>query len=83
MRQNHLFFVFMQVFYLQMIFSATKQREIFFLAGPMIVVGQDFFYRRNSVSSLQEIHKIERRSHDPSVRTAAPARPGTLGPSRL
>ncbi|PYY70525.1 hypothetical protein CRX42_10920 [Pseudomonas jessenii] len=67
MRQNHLFFVFMQVFYLQMIFSATKQREIFFLGGPMIVVGQDFFYRTKSVSSLQEIHKIERRSHDPSV----------------
>jgi hypothetical protein len=59
--------MFMQVFYLQMIFGATKQREIFFLAGPMIVVGQDFFYRTKSVSSLQEIHKIERRSHDPSV----------------
>ncbi|POA45910.1 hypothetical protein C1893_22705 [Pseudomonas sp. MPR-ANC1] len=67
MRQNHLFFMFMQNFYLQMIFSATKQREIFFLPGPMIVVGQDFFHPRMIASSLQEIHKIERRSHDPSV----------------
>jgi hypothetical protein len=29
-------------FYLQ-IGSATKQREIFFFAGPMMFVGQDFF----------------------------------------
>jgi hypothetical protein len=43
MRQNHLFFMFMQIFYLQIISSATKQREIFFCSGPMIVVGQDFF----------------------------------------
>ncbi|KQN53621.1 hypothetical protein ASE98_18845 [Pseudomonas sp. Leaf48] len=57
----------MQFFYLQMTFSAMKQREIFFLAGPMIVVGQDFFYRRMTVSSLQEIHKIERKSHESSV----------------
>ncbi|ETF07825.1 hypothetical protein PMO01_15885 [Pseudomonas moraviensis R28-S] len=42
MRQNHLFFMFMQNFYLQMVASATKHREIFFLATPMIVVGQDF-----------------------------------------
>jgi hypothetical protein len=67
MRQNHLFFMFMQNFYLQIVSNATKQREIFFLAGPMIVVGQDFFHPRMIASSLQEIHKIERRSHDPSV----------------
>jgi hypothetical protein len=83
MRQIHLFFMFMQIFYLQMIVSATKQREIFFLAGPMMFVGQDFFHRTKSVSSLQEIHKIERRSHEPSVRTAASARSRTFGPSRL
>ncbi|KIP91827.1 hypothetical protein DCO47_19165 [Pseudomonas sp. NDM] len=67
MRQNHLFFMFMQNFYLQMVASATKHREIFFLPAPMIVVGQDFLYPGMTASSLQEIHKIERRSHDPSV----------------
>ncbi|PKH76959.1 hypothetical protein CXF97_27155 [Pseudomonas sp. Choline-02u-1] len=67
MRQNHLFFMLVQIFYLQMVASATKQREIFFLAAPMIVVGQDFLYPGMTASSLQEIHKIERRSHDPSV----------------
>lgn len=73
----------MQIFYPQMTASATKDREIFSLARPMIVVGQEFSYRRMKVSSLQEFHKIERRSHEPSVRTAAPARSGTFGPSRV
>jgi hypothetical protein len=47
MRQNHLLFMFMQIFYPQMIANATKQREIFFLARPMIVVGQDFHHPWN------------------------------------